>query len=193
MYGRNGEKAEGFIPQGHANFAEYMRFEQHLAAVGVDMFYAQLSGDLASVNWSSFRAGDRDFRAAIEAFRWLCVIPMLCRPMWRWFIDAAFMAGRIPVQNYGVRWTPPQFLSVDPKKDAEADEYDLANGGLTYPEFVARKGDDPQKHFDMIIKWQKKFDDAGVVFAWDRRKVTASGAKQSESQPQPAAGENNAA
>ena len=180
LYGRPGEDMKPFAPQGHSNFAEFMKFMQHIAATGQDLFYAQISGDLASVNWSSFRAGDRDFRAAIEAFRWLCVIPMLCRPVWRWFIDAAFLAGKIPVPNYGVSWTPPQFMSVNPEADAASDEADLANGTLTWDEAVARRGYDPTKQYEKILGFKQKCDRDGLVFAWDRSKVTASGAKQVE-------------
>jgi lambda family phage portal protein len=175
LYGRPGEQAEAVVPTGHANFTDYMKFEQHLLAVGVDAFYAQLSGDLGSVNWSSFRAGDRDYRAAIDALRWLYLIPMGFEVMWRWFIDAAWLAGRIPVQNHGVRWTPPQFQSIDPVKDAEADEGEMANGTLLFPDACARKGLDPERHLVRMVEWQKKLDAAGVVLAWDRRKVTATG------------------
>jgi lambda family phage portal protein len=172
LYGKPGEKAQAVVPAGHANFAEYMKFEQHVLALGVDMFYAQF-GDLSAVNWSSFRAGDRDYRAAVEAFRWLFLVPMFLETVWEWFIDAAYLAGKIPAPHYGVRWSPPQFLSVDPRKDAEADEADLSNGAVTWPEVVARRGNDPQKQLDQIVEWQKKLDDAGVTFAWDRRKVEA--------------------
>jgi lambda family phage portal protein len=175
LYGKPGEQAQPMVPPGHANFSEYMKFEQHMLAIGGDCFYAQMTGDLSSVNWASFRAGDRDYRAAIEALRWLYLIPMGLDVMWRWFIDAAFLAGRIPVQNYGVRWSPPQFLSTDPVKEAEGDEGALANGTEDFGAACARKGLDPEKHLGEIVKWQKKLDDAGVVLAWDRRKVEATG------------------
>lgn len=175
VYGKPGETAEPIVPAGHANFAEFMKFDQHLLAIGVDAFYAQLTGDLGSVNWASFRAGDRDYRAAIDALRWLYLIPMGFDVMWRWFIDAAFLAGRIPVQNYGVRWSPPQFLSVDPVKDAEADEADLANGTLDFAESCARRGLDPERHLASLQKWMQKIDAAGLTLAWDRRKVTSTG------------------
>lgn len=178
VYGKPGEVVDFKAPAGHASFAEFMKLEQHLMAIAVGMFYAQLTGDLSSVNWSSFRAGDRDFRAMIEAFRWLCVVPMLCDRLWQWFIDAAWLAGIIPVQNYRVTWTPPQFMSVDPLKDAAADEADMANGTLLWDESVARRGNDPNKHFEKLIARQKKLDQAGVVLAWDRRKVSAAGKSQ---------------
>jgi len=79
------------------------------------------------------------------------------------------------VQNHGVRWTPPQFQSIDPVKDAEADEGEMANGTLLFPDACARKGLDPERHLVRMVEWQKKLDAAGVVLAWDRRKVTATG------------------
>lgn len=178
VYGKPGETIDMKAPAGHANFAEFMKLEQHLMAIAVGMFYAQLTGDLSDVNWASYRAGDRDFRAMIEAFRWLCIIPMLADKMWRWFIDAAWLNGVIPAQKYGVTWTPPQFMSVDPKKDAEADEADMANGTLVWDEAVARRGNDPSKQMASIVARQKQLDQDGVVFAWDRRKVDNKGTTQ---------------
>ncbi len=185
LYGKPGEDVKAIVPQGPTNFVDYMKFEQHIAAIGVDAFYAQLSGDLSSVNWSSFRAGDRDYRAAIEAFRWLYLVPMFLEPVWRWFIDVAYLSGKIPAPAYGVRWSPPQFLSVDPKKDAEADEADMANGGLSWAEMVARRGYDPQKQLDQIVEWMQKIDQAGLVFAWDRRKLKAGAVAPTAPEPQP--------
>ena len=190
LYGKPGQSATAIVPTGHSNFMDFMKFEQHLLAVACDLHYTQISGDLTAVNYSSYRAGDRDFRGAIEAFRWLCVIPQVCDPIWKWFIDAAYLAGRIPAQNYGVTWTPPQFMSVDPMKDAMSDEVELSNGTLVWPEAVARKGYDPTKQLSTAIEWATKFDQAGMVFAFDRRKVAASGtlqAAQAETvKPQPA-------
>ncbi len=169
LYGRPGEDARPIVPTGHANFAEYMKFLLHIVAVALDLHYTQASGDLTAVNYSSYRAGDRDFRGAIEAFRWLYFIPMVCTPVWRRFIDTAYAAGRIPAAAYGVNWHPPQFASVDPVKDALSDEREMSNGTLTWPDAVARKGNDPAKQLDAIAEWQKKADQAGVAFAFDQR------------------------
>lgn len=177
-YLRTGEDVKFAIPSGHGDAVAYLRFLEHIAAIGMDMLYVQMTGDLSAVNYSSYRAGDRDFRGTVEAFRWLCVIPMLLQPMWEWFIDVAFIAGLIPEPNYGVTWDPPQFMSVDPVKDAVADEMEMANGTLTFPQAVARKGYDPTKQLAQMVEWKQKLSDAGVVLAWDRSKVNASGTTQ---------------
>jgi len=178
QYLKPGEDVKFAVPTGHGNAVEYLRFLEHIAAIAMDMLYVQMTGDLTAVNYSSYRAGDRDFRGTVEAFRWLCVIPMLLQPLWDWFIDMAHLAGRIPVQAYGVNWDPPQFMSVDPVKDAAGDEMEMANGNLTWAQSVARRGYDPAKQLAQIVEWKKKFDEAGVVFAWDRSKVNASGTVQ---------------
>lgn len=191
QYLRPGEDVKFAVPTGHGNAVEYLRFLEHIAAIAMDMLYVQMTGDLTAVNYSSYRAGDRDFRGAVEAFRWLCVIPMLLQPLWDWFIDMAHLTGKIPVASYGVNWDPPQFMSVDPVKDATADEMEMANGTLHFGQANGRRGNDAAKQLAQIIEWKRKLDEAGIVLAWDRSKVNASGAKQAE--PQPAAGENNAA
>jgi lambda family phage portal protein len=178
IYTRPGEEVTPIVPPSHGGTVEYLKYLQHLLAIGVDLHYTQLSGDLSAVNYSSFRAGDRDFRGTIEAFRWLCVIPMMLQPVWNWFIDAAYVARKIPEQNYGVIWTPPQFMSVDPVKDANADEIDMSNGMLAWPEAVARKGYDPTKQLEQIAEYLAKFDKAGIIFGFDRRKVAATGVLQ---------------
>lgn len=186
LYGRPGEEATAISPPQNGDFAATMRWHQHRLAYAVGMFYAQLTGDLSAVNWASYRAGDRDFRGVIESVRWLTLIPMGLRPMWRWFIDAAYLSGRISRAHYGVKWTPPQFMSVNPIADAQADEFELANGGLEWGEMNRRRGNDPEKQYESIKDWQNRFDRDGVVFAWDRRKVNASGTFQQDGTAQPA-------
>jgi lambda family phage portal protein len=178
MYGRAGEEAQPIVPPNHGGSVDYLKYLQRVLAIGMDLHYSQLSGDLSEVNWSSFRAGDRDFRSNIEAFRWLCVIPMMLQPIWDRVISAAYVAGKLPVDRCPVIWTPPPFVSVDPVKDAEADDKELSNGTLTWPDAILRKGGDPEKWLQRIIDSNKKIDDAKLVFGYDRRKVTANGIAQ---------------
>lgn len=175
QYGEPGEEAQAIEPKGHANYAEFTRLQDHIWSAALGMFYAQATGDLSSVNWASYRAGDRDFRGVIDAFRWLTIIPMLCRPAWNWFIEAAFLAGKIPALNYGCEWTPPPFMSIDPTKDAEADKAEIRSGLTTWPRAVAARGYNPQRQLDTAAEWFKKFDAAGVEFDCDPRVKDASG------------------
>ncbi len=164
LYGKPGEKATFFAPTGAGGYAEYVRDNKRDIAVGVDMTYEQLSGDLSTVNYSSYKAGHLSFQTMIESLRWLCLIPMFLRPVRRRFIEAAFTAGAIPALGYRTVWTPPAFGSIDPLKEAQAVELDLATGRKTWPQSVSEQGQDPRKQITEIKKWKPELDAAGITF-----------------------------
>ena len=165
-YGRPGEKATAISPPREEGYGTVYAKQQQMIAAGVDMFYAQLTGDLSGVNYSSFRAGDRDFRGAIEVFRWAFIIPMQCRPWWRRFIDTLVLTGKIREANYGVGWTPPKFLSVDPLKDAKANEMHLAMGTQHLFDAIAEQGYEPRAYVAKIAEIKKLLDGLGLKFSW---------------------------
>ncbi|MEO5375972.1 MAG: phage portal protein [Alphaproteobacteria bacterium] len=80
-----------------------------------------LTGDLSQVNYSSIRAGLLEFRRRIEQLQWQVLVPGLCRPVWRRFIDTAQAAGVLGPGEIDAEWTPPRFEAVDPLKDVQAD------------------------------------------------------------------------
>ena len=157
---------------------------------GIDVPYELLSGDLSNVNYSSYRAGMLGFRNAIEAFRWLTLIPMYCRPTWRRFIDTLVFIGKIPEANYGVQWTAPKFESVDPLKDAMAELKRIRTGTLTLSEAIAQNGYDPEKQLQEIKRMNELLDELQIILDCDPRKVNDKGVEQQtgggESAPAPA-------
>ncbi|MDZ4783857.1 MAG: phage portal protein, partial [Planctomycetia bacterium] len=134
--------------------------------------------DLSNVNYSSYRAGMLGFRNAIEAFRWLTLIPMYCRPTWRRFIDTLVFIGKIPEANYGVQWTAPKFESVDPLKDAMAELKRIRTGTLTLSEAIAQNGYDPEKQLQEIKRMNELLDQLQIVLDCDPRKVNDKGVEQ---------------
>ncbi len=164
MYGKPGEKAQFFAPTGAGGYSEYVKQNERMIATGVGVTYEQLTGDLSNVNYSSYRAGLMSFRAGMESLRWMCIIPGFLRPVRQRFINAAYAAGAIPIQEYRTTWTPPGFGSVDPGKDAAAMEIDLRTGRMTWPQAVAEYGFDPIKQIEEIEKWKQRLEAAGVQF-----------------------------
>ena len=135
-------------------------------------------GILSNVNYSSYRAGMLGFRNAIEAFRWLTLIPMYCRPTWRRFIDTLVFIGKIPEANYGVQWTAPKFESVDPLKDAMAELKRIRTGTLTLSEAIAQNGYDPEKQLQEIKRMNDLLDELQIILDCDPRKVNDKGVEQ---------------
>jgi hypothetical protein len=87
--------------------------------------------------------------------------------MWRGFIDGLLISGKLTEPNYGVTWTAPKYLSVDPYKDAQADEKRLAMGTLHLFDAISAEGHEPRAY----LKTRKRIDDflssLGLTFEWE--------------------------
>ena len=171
-----GEDVRFGAPANSGGYKDYRSTQLGAISAGLTIPYELLTGDMSVVNYSSFRGGMLGFRNTIEAYRWLCLVPQLILPMYKRFIQVAYIAGVIPELNYGVRFTAPKFESVDPLKDAMADKVAVRIGGLTWPEMVASHGQDPDSQLNEIIAWNKKFDDADVILDGDPRRTNDKGA-----------------
>lgn len=112
-----------------AEVIDFLRITAREIASGLGVPYETLTGDLTSVNYSSIRAGLVDFRRRAEAIQHNVLVFRMLRPIWRAFITAEVLSGRLPAQGFerdpesflGARWMPPAVAWVDPKNDAEAD------------------------------------------------------------------------
>lgn len=175
QYMRMGEDIKFSEPKGNDTYPSYMQTELHAVAAGLNITYEQLTGDLSGVNYSSYRAGQMDVRRGIESYRRLTLIPRLCNPVWRRFVDTAAIAGKIRKPLYGVKWTPPRFESIDPLKDTKADIAAIRSGLLTWPDAVAANGYDADDQAAEIAASNKKLDDLGLILDCDPRRVTQAG------------------
>lgn len=165
--------------QGVGEFAElYLR--EAAAAAGV--MYEQATGDFSKVNYSSWRAGSHGFRRRMERIQWHVVVHKACRPIIGRYREAAMAAGLLPVANFGWRWTPPGFISVDPFKDAQADLANLRMGKVSLSQLVEERG------YDYLEFLGQYFEDltaieqvmgAGFMFDGDPRKTLAGAANAS--------------
>lgn len=167
-------------PTSDGNYESYERVQLHAIAAGLGITYEQLTGDLSQVNYSSLRAGLLEFRSLIEMLRWQVFIPKICAPVWRRFIERAYIAGEISKIDYAVSWTPPKFEMIDPLKDAQADTLMMRNGTLTLQEAIARHGFDPEQQIQEIADTNKKLDELGVILDGDPRNTAKSGIVQTD-------------
>jgi lambda family phage portal protein len=181
-YLRPGEDIKfGAPPAGQGDgYREFMRDLQCRIASGIGVTYEQLTGDLSNVNYSSYRAGHLSFRAKMDQFRWLCLVPMFLDPVYKWFVNYAVASGFGPEINYDVEWSMPGFASVDPEKDARALVVKLRSGLKTWPQAIGEEGYDPDEQLGQIAEWNKKIDATGAVFDCDPRKRTAAGQRVGE-------------
>lgn len=174
---RGGRDVKFNTPAPNQSYPEYVRAELQQVAAGALMTYELLTGDLSNTNYSSIRAGRNDFRAMIEQVQWAFFIPMQCDPLWRWYVDGMFAAGRIDRIHYGVEWDTPAFVSVDPYKDALTDLIQIRSGTASQISVIAaRTGTHWRRVLGEHAQWKTAADEAGLVFDTDVSKVAKSGA-----------------
>jgi lambda family phage portal protein len=179
-YLKPGEDVRFGAPSNNSMFSDYWVQQLHSLAVGMNVMYEHLSGDLSRVNYSSFRGGRMVYIPFIEMLRWNMIVPLFCQPVWDRCMEVAYAVGKLPQPTVRAEWTPPKFQSVDPEKDANAGKIELRNGGITWPEYVAERGYEPNKQLATIAEWQKKFDEAEVKLDCDPRYSDASGKAKGE-------------
>ncbi|MBS7555686.1 phage portal protein, partial [Ancylobacter dichloromethanicus] len=124
---------------------DFGRITLHEIAAALGLPYEVLTGDLASVNYSSIRAGLVEWRRRVEMTQHNVIVFQALRPIWRRWAMIESLQGRLaarPQELLPVRWITPKQQWVDPAKDVQA-EIEAINAGLmSRREAVAARGMD---------------------------------------------------
>jgi len=169
-----GEKIEFSEPADSG--ASYEPFQwrtllQVSAALGVP--YANLTNDLKSANYSSLRAGLVEFRRRLEQVQHSVIVFQLCRPVWNAWLAQAALSGAVPMPGFAknarelsrVKWIPPKFEWVDPKKDQEAEILAVQNGFKARSDVIEGTGSDPEETDARIVADKKREKALGLDFS----------------------------
>lgn len=108
-------------------FGSYTRTILHAIAAALRVPYELLTGDLSNVNFSSIRAGLRQYAREIKGVQRRHRV-QFWSVVWEWFIDAAFASGALVDPQFPANrsdylkamWTPPRVEFVDPQKEIDA-------------------------------------------------------------------------
>jgi lambda family phage portal protein len=164
-------------PAATGGYSEYKRTQLQSLAAAWDMTYELLTGDLSRVNFSSIKAGINEFRRSIEVLQWSTIMPMMMRPVWRWFIDHAVAAGELPAGTpSAVEFTTPKFEAVDPVKETDGDIAAVRALLMTPQEAIRRRGYDPDQVLSDSAAWHKALLKEGIVSDADAAQVGKAGA-----------------
>lgn len=168
-------------PAATGSYEAYKKATLHTIAAGFGIPYMLLSGDLTAVNYSSAKIGLTPFMRMCEQIQWNYIIPMICQPMWEWFCEAAYLAGKIKSPYVPVKWNTPRAYSADPEKDARAVQLEVRAGLKSLTSAIAERGFDPDEVIEEIAASNKKLDAAGIILDSDPRHQSANG--QAQQQP----------
>lgn len=134
-------------PKAAPGYVEYVKFNLHIIAAGMGITYEMLTGDVSQVNFSSARVGLLEFRRCAEQMQWLTIIPKLCEPIWRAFIEAAGLSGKLPGYDASCEWSTPKWSYVNPVQDVAADLDEISGGLSTFSEKLRQRGYKPDQVF----------------------------------------------
>jgi len=118
--------------------------EDRRIAVGADVSYELLAGDLRQANYSSLRAASASHNLARAKERENILQPMMLDRMVQWFVDAAALSGKLNPAGLVWQWSRPRVGGID-KEQCEIDDKNLANGTVSEIEVISARGDDWRK------------------------------------------------
>jgi lambda family phage portal protein len=163
---RGGKDIKFSQPSNNSQWDSYIRTQHRLVAAGMRVPYERLTTDLGQVNYSSYRAGDLEFRRLVMTLQRQVVIPLVCQQVWGWFIEALGVLDPTIPAKVPVKWHCPRFEELDREKELKADALAVANGFASPSQVVAEHGGD---YGDTIAQWKVDMDaakKAGLPFAW---------------------------
>ena len=165
---RPGEDVTFASPTPTAGYTEFTRGQLRAMAAGSGVTYEAMSGDLSQVNYSSMRAGQLAYRRSVEAWQWLVFVPMFCKRIEGWFIDAAELSGkRRSADAAAVDWSTPRWEWVDPVKDMKGELLKIAAGTQSFSELIRRQGSQPDVVLKELADDWKKLSDLGIPISLD--------------------------
>lgn len=110
---------------------------------GVGIPYALATGDLSDSNYSSSKLGLEAFKRRVKATRASLLIPLVIEPLYRRWALLRLLNGQATTIS-DATFLFPDWASIEPKKEAEADVI-LLNAGLrSRAEIISSRGRDIQ-------------------------------------------------
>lgn len=138
--------------QNHAEFHKSMMMQ---VAIGLDVNYFSLAGDMEAVNFSSARVGlneERDVWRGVQDF----AADHFCREVFHAWLEAAFLVGALDVSARDLKeirnplFRGRSWSYIDPAKDVAANVQALENKLATYTDVLAEQGIDLIEHLETL-------------------------------------------
>lgn len=159
------------LPDANGEFDAFMFRTACDVAAAFGIPYSLMTGDMRNANYSSERAATVAFRRDISQFQHSTMVYQMCRPMWRWFLDAAVvLSGALSLPGYrskpreylSVDWIPPAWEWVDPLKDIQAQIMAMQAGILPRSHVQAALGYDAEELDEEIAACKERADQLGI-------------------------------
>ena len=157
-------------PPNVQGFGEYASVSLHGIAMGYEVPYEALTGNLSEVNFSSGRMGFLEFARSIDMWRHNMVRPQLNWKAFGWFMNGVRSVSEVKLDRVEAVWTPPKRDMIDPVKEVPAMKMAVRSGFMTRSDVIRAGGSDPDRHYDELALDNKKADGLNLILDSDPRK-----------------------
>lgn len=181
----NGGAVNFHTPQISSNYDTYKRAILTSIAVGLQMTYEDLSGDLGNVNYTSYKAGRIQFDGYVDRVQWLVVIPQLMQRLWDWCQLGAYMVGDSSMAAVMAEWAVPARPSPEPEREAVADIVEARGGLGLLTDKIAKRGWNPREFFLLLKEEREMFAKLGLTLDADPALMSFRGATANSNPPKP--------
>lgn len=179
---RRGGSIEQIQPTGGGSHQGYARRTLEAAAVGVGLTYDQVSGDLTQANYSSLRAGKIEHRRLLEQVQYTTLVPALVDRVAKRFHANGVLLGLWDDSRPRITHTAPPPEMIDPIKDTLALLTQMRAGMVSPQAAAAYFGYDWAEVARDMARAQALWDELGLVFDSDARRVSKQGTAHDASQ-----------
>lgn len=166
-YLKDNEKIEFSNPPKADGYSEYSKKILQGIAAGYGITYEMLTMDYSNVNFTSGRMAKIDVTPRFRKWQYNMIVPQVCVPIWRWFMDAVIMSGQysIFIPCNATDWTAPRVQQLDPVKETTARIAQIQAGLTTWSECIREDGRDPGEFFEEYKNDKDIMDSLGLSFS----------------------------
>ena len=150
--------------QGHA---EYVSASVRRIAIGYDLPFEEVGGDLTQVSFLSGRLGEIHLARRVEQWQQHHMIPQVCDGIGRWFTEAAAVIAAPP---FRLEWTAPRREMLSPKDEIPAKRDAIRAGLASRQEEIRKLGYDPEQVDAEQAEDNARADKAGLAHDSDGRR-----------------------
>lgn len=172
-------------PDVSGSYEPFVRQQLRSIAQSCGVLYEQLTGDYSQINDRTYRASFNDLQRHMDRLQQTILVPQLCRPVWRHFIERARAVGAIRKPTdmaerdfRRAEWVPQSFRHLHPVQEEDATTKAIRAGRKSWSEAAIERGHDPEELAQSIAEDNQRADELGLVFDTDPRQTTQSGGAQ---------------
>lgn len=178
QYLKDGTRVDFYQPTLSANYPGFNKTNLQALGSGTNITYAALTGDYSDSSFSSNRMGHLFMSAGNRTYQGDVMVRQLGYTVWRWFNEAAVLAGKTGTFEAVVDHIAPKIEAHDRIKELQGDQMELRLMITTHKELTTRYG----RNYDTVIaRRQKEREDMlerGLVSDGEPATTTKAGQAQ---------------